>query len=291
MSHRRRTGFTLVELLVVITIIGMLMALLLPAVNAAVEAGRNTQCKNNIRQLALALDAYENLETRYPGYENPVKYGTGESDVYLASWVVEILPQLDRIDLYDAWYTSTNPLPDNVKPYLELMVCPSDPPDSTTDVEPLAYVANSGFYSDSGSGNAIANGIFHSVSGPVSNSDTIIDGKTYTVCFSENIQATEWDLNTLEGNTSEQIRYETTMMWYPGVNINPPDKANLTAGLPENARPSSFHTGGVNVAFCDTHVIFLSNVDENVYIQLLTTNHKESDAPDKTHILDEGTLK
>ncbi len=65
-KHRRSRAFTLVELLVVIAIIGILVLLLLPAVNAAREAARNTQCKNNIRQLALAVVSYEGAHRRFP---------------------------------------------------------------------------------------------------------------------------------------------------------------------------------------------------------------------------------
>ena len=69
----RKRAFTLVELLVVITIIGMLMALLLPAVQAAREAGRRATCMNNQKNISLALMTYEGSRKAFPGLLNTVK--------------------------------------------------------------------------------------------------------------------------------------------------------------------------------------------------------------------------
>ena len=96
----RRAAFTLVELLVVIAIIGILIALLLPAVQAAREAARRMQCSNNLKQIGLAALNYESAYRTFPIDMSHFN----EAGVQLsgASWLVRILPFLEQSALYDA---------------------------------------------------------------------------------------------------------------------------------------------------------------------------------------------
>src|SRR5262245_32200176 len=77
-SSRRQIGFTLVELLVVIAIIGMLVALLLPAVQAVRKRALQTQCLNNIKQLSLGMVSHESAKGQYPGYAQFLKRGNNK---------------------------------------------------------------------------------------------------------------------------------------------------------------------------------------------------------------------
>ena len=98
-SNPKSTAFTLVELLVVITIIGILISLLLPAVQAAREAARRMQCQNNLKQVGLALLNYETANGMFPpGGLTPTYYWA-----YGHSWWVRILPYVEQNNIFDSF--------------------------------------------------------------------------------------------------------------------------------------------------------------------------------------------
>ncbi len=99
-THR---GFTLVELLVVIAIIGILIALLLPAVQAAREAARRSRCTNNMKQIALALHNYHDVNSAFPALGSRMSRGR------YYSWAMMILPYVEQQPLYDAIKAQASP--------------------------------------------------------------------------------------------------------------------------------------------------------------------------------------
>ncbi len=99
----RRRGFTLVELLVVIAIIGVLVALLLPAVQSAREASRRAQCQNNLHQIGLAIHGFHDAKRRLPSSVRPFASYTVRAGAFIL-----ILPYIDREDLWDLYDTNLN---------------------------------------------------------------------------------------------------------------------------------------------------------------------------------------
>ena len=233
MNRRMRRGFTLVELLVVITIIGMLMALLLPAVQAARESGRRATCMNNEKNLSLALLQYESAKGKFPGFADLIVQDTsaaaapggpaldGSPDIN-GSWVISILPHIERNDLWNIWHdanpTVGNPPTRVIRPRVDLGVtmCPSFSPEfegaNTTN---LHYVVNcgwpdlssvdaalwstlSGGAADPRSGVIREDGVFHDHQSfiPAANRTTVSldyvsnnDGSSTTLLLGENINA------------------------------------------------------------------------------------------------------
>lgn len=105
LSARSQSGFTLVELLVVIAIIGILIALLLPAIQAAREAARQTQCRNNLKQLALSFHNFESARKHFPGHGGEreprgVDFGTSRTALakgmpFTGNWLLQSLPYME----------------------------------------------------------------------------------------------------------------------------------------------------------------------------------------------------
>ncbi len=101
MRERRRLGFTLIELLVVIAIIAILIALLLPAVQQAREAARRTQCRNNLKQIGLALHNYHDVFNTFPpGYVAKIANNKTSSERSMFAWGALILPYIEQGNLY-----------------------------------------------------------------------------------------------------------------------------------------------------------------------------------------------
>src|SRR4051812_21388263 len=92
---RQSVGFTLVELLVVIAIIGILVALLLPAIQAARESARRTQCTNNLKQLALALQNFHTAHNVVPC----ARWSGGSP-----SWMALLMPYIEEANAYGLWH-------------------------------------------------------------------------------------------------------------------------------------------------------------------------------------------
>ena len=185
-SHRQ-CAFTLVELLVVIAIIGILVGLLLPAVQSAREAARRMQCSNNLRQISIALHNHESALKRFPPLGDYVSSG---SSVYW-SFHTKLLPYCEQANLQNLidFKLPISQQPDVAKVRVPYLLCPSEPndrerPDGPTFTHyPLNYVGNVGLWHIYQPPVGQSTGVFQ-VNKPTSVSE-IMDGLSNTIGIAE----------------------------------------------------------------------------------------------------------
>jgi prepilin-type N-terminal cleavage/methylation domain-containing protein len=280
----RRRGFTLIELLVVIAIIAVLIALLLPAVQQAREAARRTQCKNQIKQLGLALHNYhDTANTLPPGYVTTVPGNPANSTwcrsggLQYAPWTVMILPYLDQAPLYTKFNFNV-PFQDAsnqmAAPNNQFMVrlpayqCPSDPlSGQNPHLNNYFGVQGGGSAPSCGnSGCSPANERAHYVTGVLYagsniNFANINDGTSNVFMVGE----------TRYGGAAWGASAKQDSCTYPRNLAGAQESINLHAGpgVHDTRGFSSFHVGGCHFLMSDGSVHFVSqNIDLNVYRQL-----------------------
>jgi prepilin-type N-terminal cleavage/methylation domain-containing protein/prepilin-type processing-associated H-X9-DG protein len=285
-GRRPRQGFTLVELLVVIAIIGVLVALLLPAVQAAREAGRRSQCLNHLKQIALAAHNYHDVHGKLPsglcvwptpaGQQKPPNNRS-------ASLYAQMLAQLDQGGLAQNWDfldPRNNVTSGRTALVIAFLVCPSDvinenPFRQTPNFNPAGELYGVTSYGGIAgvqgyrAASATNDGVFFR------NSHirvaSIIDGTSSTLFFSERYHL---DLN-YDANAGSFAKLNGWGMWSPttgdgglgdvvlgtlmGINYQHPAATAVNNTLEERrvTAMGSGHPGGVNAALADGSVRFL----------------------------------
>jgi len=285
-----RKGFTLVELLVVIAIIGILVAMLLPAVQAAREAARRVQCTNNLKQMALACHSFHDNVRRFPPAQHEVIAGEGNW-----AWSGLILPfieEKDAQDLIDWKYNgASSKNAEAIRTLLPFYQCPTNPENQLvtccSNIPGLADAAETNYLCISSTLDNFKGRGWEGEPGlgiMYESSDTAVkkvtDGTSHTLLLSEGDidQDDPWKIahsgsgdpycgggNCVVGHF---WRANTAATTYYGINSG--------TGFAEHGIESE-HPGGANFAFADGHVTFIKETIDNPTLWALTTYNGEDD--------------
>lgn len=306
---KRRPGFTLIELLVVIAIIAILIALLLPAVQQAREAARRSQCKNNLKQVAIGLHNYHDLHGVFP-------FGWDQRG---ASWSAMILPTIDQANIYntlifqesgDGNWDSGSANTDAAATHIPVLFCPSSPIKKHYDFNNIPDRATSTYLGNSGSlatsddestkisgtkslEDTNQNGLFFACSSisimdiKDGTSNTFMIGEAQTdVEFGKDGQSMDhWVIGSPQtdpcgcnGGTGGTEFTEFVGSAYPKMNARRTDPT--VSGHEMELSYGSWHVGGGHMAYADGSVHFISeNIDKTVYNGLATRQGHEVVTP------------
>ncbi|HET6424157.1 MAG TPA: DUF1559 domain-containing protein [Planctomycetaceae bacterium] len=276
-----RDGFTLIELLVVIAIIAILIAVLMPAVQQAREAARRTQCRNNLKQIGLALHNYETAHEVFPpgilGDD-----GSLASTQPLHTWMAQLLPFLDQTPLFQAYNFDVrfdDPVNAQVvATRLQTYLCPSAPaPPWPSPFAPTHFVGNAGSIpgADDGVMYPLSKLTFRDILDGTSSTFHVGEAAQSIGGWAAGVADTSSGMDLDVGFGRSVLRWARCSAGCARARINPP-LSECAHGCEQDFQFSSRHPGGAHFQYADGHGGFISeNIDENVLRALTTRNGGE----------------